>query len=224
MLKQNKLCKVCQAVKQNRTLLNKIYNTNHYMKQSKVSLMQVWEENQDQFSYRSLRLHVKNHQFLSEDDFHNRHLRQIANQAEKQILKKQIESKEVWDEVINQGMEKLQSGELSMKTADLLKAAKDKSDHELKVKDQSLAMAEMMWHFASGENNESVRYDRRFVEGKTVTDYDPTETLTGDTPAGENGPSGIHYPDAWDAAPLGPSEVPTGDDQAPEQSQHTRPF
>lgn len=180
------------------------------MKHSTVSLQQIHEEYADLFSYKSLIRHVKNHQFLSEDDFNDRHLRQIAKQAEKQILKKQIEAKEVWDEVITQGMEKLQSGELTMKTADLLKAAKDKSDHQMKVKDQQLAMAEMMWHFASGENEDSKNYDRRIIEGKAVTDFDPTEVPTGDIETRENGPGGIYYPASWDAAALGTSEVPTG--------------
>ena len=186
MLKLNKLCKVCDEVKENTSLLNRIYNSKYYLKSSKESLLQIQEEYADVFSYRSLLNHVKKHQFMSEGDFKDRHLRKIAKDAEKKILKRQIESKEVWDEVINQGMEKLQSGELQMRTADLLKAAKDKSDHEMKVKDQQLAMAEMMWFFASGENNESRNYDRRIIEGKTVTDFDPTEESTGNTDSGES--------------------------------------
>lgn len=213
MLKVNKLCKVCQAVKENKTLLNKIYNTNYYMKTSKTSLMQLHEDYADQFSYRGLLSHVKNHQFMSEDDYTTRHLRQIANKAEKQILKRQIESKEVWDEVINQGMEKLQNGEITMKTADLLKAAKDKSDFEMKTKDQQMQMAEMMWFFASGENNESRSYDRRIAQNQAATDFDPTETVTNDSGAGTDGSSDIYHTITWDAITQGPSALPEGNDQ-----------
>lgn len=217
MLKLNKLCKVCDEVKENTSLLNRIYNSKYYIKSSKESLLQIQEEYADVFSYRSLLNHVKKHQFMSEGDFKDRHLRKIAKDAEKKILKRQIESKEVWDEVINQGMEKLQSGELTMRTADLLKAAKDKSDHEMKVKDQQLAMAEMMWFFASGENNESRSYDRRIVEGKTVTDFDPTEVSTGDTDSGENGPSSLHNATSWDALTSGADTVSQGNDQTKKQ-------
>lgn len=208
MLKLNKLCKVCDEVKENTSLLNRIYNSKFYLKSSKESLLQIQEEYADVFSYRSLLNHVKKHQFMSEGDFKDRHLRKIAKDAEKKILKRQIESKEVWDEVINQGMEKLQSGELTMRTADLLKAAKDKSDHEMKVKDQQLAMAEMMWFFASGENNESRSYDRRIVEGKTVTDFDPSEVSTGDTDSRQDGPSNLHNAVTWDALTPGSDTVP----------------
>lgn len=211
MLKLNKLCKVCDEVKENTSLLNRIYNTKYYLKSSKESLNQLHEEYADVFSYRSLLNHVKKHQFMSDGDYKDRHLRKIAKDAEKKILKRQIESKEVWDEVISQGMEKLQSGELSMRTSDLLKAAKDKSDHEMKVKDQQLAMAEMMWFFASGENNESRSYDRRIIEGKTVTDFDPTEESTGDSGQRPNGSSDIHNATSWDALAPGTDQVPTGD-------------
>lgn len=211
MLKLNKLCKVCDEVKENTALLNRIYNTKFYIKSSKESLNQLHEEYADVFSYRSLLNHVKKHQFMSEGDYKDRHLRKIAKDAEKKILKRQIESKEVWDEVINQGMEKLQSGELTMRTADLLKAAKDKSDHEMKVKDQQLAMAEMMWFFASGENNESRSYDRRIIEGKAVTDFDPAEESTGDSNQRPDRPSDIHNATSWDALAPGPDKVSTGD-------------
>lgn len=173
------------------------------MKGSSVSLRTLWSDysqaNGSQFTYESLLNHVKKHQFMSNKDFNDRSLRKIAKDAERAILKQAIESRTVWDEVINSGMEKLASGELNMKAGDLLKAAKDKSDYELKVKDQEMAMAEMIFHFASGENNESRNYDRRIIEGQAVTDYDPTEGIAGDTGEGEDRPGTIYYPPSWDA-------------------------
>lgn len=206
MLKTNKLCNVCTQIKKNPKLLNDIYNSSWFMKGSSVSLSDLHrtysQENGSQFSYESLLRHVKKHQFMSEKDYTSRHLRQIAKQAEKTLLKKHIESSQVWDEVINQGMERLANGELNMKTADLLKAAKDKSDYELKTKDQQLAFANMMYHFASGENELNYRkpYDRKTLEGETLQNIDPATESSGDNQARETGPDGIYYPPAWDAS------------------------
>lgn len=209
MLKLNKLCNVCRQIENNPKLTKDIYNTKFFMKGSSVSLRALYEEytaaHGSQFSYEALLNHVKKHQFMSEKDYNSRHLRQIANQAEKQILKKQIESSQVWDEVINQGMEKLSSGELNMKTADLLKAAKDKSDYELKTKDQELAFAEMMYFYASGENKESRAYDRRVIEGEAVEDFDAAAGTPEDSRPSQERPSGVYYPPSWDAAPSGSS-------------------
>jgi hypothetical protein len=216
MLKINKLCNVCDQVTKNPKLLKDIFNTKYYLKGSSVSLKELWDDytqaNGNQFSYEALRNHVKKHQFMSEKDFNSRHLRQIAKDAEKQLLKRQIESGQVWEEVINQGMEKLQNGELHMKTGDLLKAAKDKSDYEMKVKDQQIAMMDMVMHFASGENNESKSYDRRIIEGEAVTDFDAAGESPGSVDEGANGSSGIYYPPTWDAVAPGADPLPAGND------------
>ena len=111
------------------------------------------------------------------------------------------------DNVIQYGMNELKRGELQIKTQDLLKAVKDKSDYELKVNDQKLAYAEMMWHFASGESSESKSYDRRVIEGQEADYYDPTQTLTGYSREGQDGPSDIHNAPSWDAVTSGPTDV-----------------
>lgn len=220
MLKTNKQCNVCKAIKENKSLMQKIYNTNYYMKSSTTSLMQLQAEYADKFSYRGLLAHVKNHQFMSEDDYNERHLRQIAKKAEKQVLKRQLESSQVWDEVISTGMERLENGELTLRASDLLKAAKDKSDYELKTKDQSLAFMEMMWHFASGENKESRSYDRRLAQNEAVADFDATETVTNDSGAGTDGPSDIYHTITWDAIAQGAGQVPEGNDGTEIQDKH----
>jgi len=213
MLKIQKQCNVCKAIQLDKQLLDRIYQTKFYMKRSPTSLMQLHTDYADLFSYRALLSHCKNHQFMSEDDFNNRTLKQMAKKAEKQILRKQIESSSVWDEVIGIGMEQLQSGEITMKASDLLKAAKDKSDYELKTKDQEIAIAEMMWHFASGENKESRSYDRRVVEGQTSTDFDATEGITNETGGGADESSDVYHTISWDALTQGPGQVPDGDNQ-----------
>ena len=215
MLKLNKLCNVCKQIEHNKKLVKDIYNTKFYLRSSSVSLKALWEDysaaHGSQFSYEALLNHCKKHQFMNEKDFASRELRQIATKAEKDILKRQIESKEVWDSVINKGMARLENDEMPMKTADLLKAAKDKSDYELKVKDQELAMMEMVMFFASGEATEAKKYDKRIIEGEAVTDFDPTVGIAEDSEAGTDGPSGVYYPPAWDAATSGPGQVPAPD-------------
>lgn len=205
------------AVKQNKRLLNEIYETKFYLKTRGVPLSQVAEKYSHLFTYESLKNHVKKHQFIDADDFTSRHLNEIAKKAEQQIIQRQIASVEVWDEVINTGMEKLQSGELKMKTSDLLKAAKDKQDYQFKQTDQKMAMMDMVFHFASGENDLKERrpYDGRLIEGEAADDYDPANFATGNNHQGADGPSPIHQPTVGDAAAPGAGEVPTGDSGTP---------
>lgn len=133
------------------------------------------------FSRDSLNNHVRRHQFLSDDAFTDRKLKEVAKKAQSDIMKKSFESRQVFDSIITQGMIGLENGDLKVDTKDLLTAAKLKKDFQLKEQDQSLAMAEMMWHFASGEDNRSEAYDRRIIEGQAVTDYDPSEESPSDS-------------------------------------------
>ena len=211
MLKTNKICKVCQQVKKNDKLLKRIYDSRVYIRGGE-SLTSIWEDYPDKFTLQSLRNHTKKHQFLDGEDFSKRHLQQIAKKAEQNIVKKQFESKEVWDKVIEEGMIRLETGELQMKTADLLKAAKDKSDFELKKKDQELAMAEMIYHFASGESTESKAYDsRRIIEGQTTENNHHSTGATGLNNEGEDGQSPVYHTITWDALTQGSSPVPSRD-------------
>lgn len=204
MLKPHSTCIVCKECQKNPKLLKDIYNSTAFLKTG-TPLLQIYNEytqiHGEVFRYKGLLNHTKKHQFMNEKDYTNRHLRQLANNAEKSIVKQKLDSMQVWDKVIDEGMERLRSGEISMKTGDLLKAAKDKSDFELKTKDQQLAMMEMVMYFASGENNESDKYDRRAVTATKVENKHLASEFTEDTDGGENGPGGVYYPPAWDAAP-----------------------
>lgn len=183
------------------------------------SLRSIHQAYQDTFSYESLRIHCQKHQFLSEEDFKERHLNKIAKTAEKQLLKRQIESVTVWEDVITKGMEGLEDGSIRVSANHLLKAAKDKSDYEMKKKDQEYALAQMVMFFASGESEQSRRrpYDRRVAEGRTVTDFDPATGVADNTDEGEDGPSTIYYPPTWDAPTSGPSQISQGHDETQDQ-------
>lgn len=205
MLKPHSRCPVCKECQKNPKLLKDIYNSTAFLKTSSLTLLQIFKEytqiHGEVFGYRNLLNHTKKHQFMNEHDYTNRHLKQLAHSAEKSVLRQKLDSMQVWDKVIDEGMDRLSSGDLSMKTSDLLKAAKDKSDFELKTKDQQLAMMEMVMYFASGENNESDKYDRRAVTATKVQDKRPATEFTEDTDGGEGGPGGVYYPPAWNAAP-----------------------
>jgi len=205
MLKPHKLCKVCKAVKDpvtkkvNKKLLNDIYNTTWYMKGSDTSLRQLAEnyKHSGWFNYDNLKLHVKKHQFMSEADYNKRHLTQLANKAEKQILKHQLESVDVWNTVIEQGMEQLQDGDITIRTGDILKAAKDKSDFQFKKQDQDLKLAEMVAFFTSGQGQINTKDINGIIEGETVP---ATEESTTSLDSGQDRPSGVYYPPSWDAS------------------------
>lgn len=181
MLKAKQTCAVCKQIKQTPKLLDEIFNTTFYLKTAGTSLMQLHKGYEDKFSYKSLRNHVQKHQFISETQFTKQHLNKIAKDSERTLIKQAIESKAVFDEVIGRGMEALQAGELDINASHLLKAAELKKNFQLKEQDQQLAMMEMVYHFASGENKESGAYDRRIIEGQTVESYDPTQELTDDS-------------------------------------------
>lgn len=207
MLKFHPLCKVCHEIKDNKNkkLLNDIYNSSYFLKGSKTSLRQLAFDYQQFFTYDNLRNHVKKHQFMSEKDFNNRHLREISKKAERQILQKKLDSVEVWNDVIETGMNRLQNGEMVVKTGDLLKAAKDKSDFQLKKQDQELKLAEMVFFFASGENDSNLTraYDRRIIEGEEAKHINPAAELAASVDSGEDRPDSVYYPPSWDASPQG---------------------
>lgn len=114
-------------------------------------------------------------------------------------------------------MEALEAGELKVDTKDLLRAAQLKKEFQLKERDQEMAFAEMIYHFASGENKESRSYDRKFVEGTAVTNHDAAPGATGVDRAGADGPGPVYHTITWDAITQGTGQVPVRDDPAPDQ-------
>lgn len=200
MIKSSTKCQVCNAIKKDKSLATQIFNTTYYLKDNNHTLRDVLERNLDKdFSYDSLKNHVKRHQFMNEKDYNKRAMQKIKKKHRSIQTEKTIEASDVWQTVIDRGMDDLKEGRVVVKPEALLKAAKDKSDYELKVKDQALAYTEMMWHFASGENTESKSYDRRIIEGEAAEYYDVTQGPTGHPDEGEDGPSALHQPPTWDA-------------------------
>lgn len=212
MLKIQPKCRVCQAIEKNPKLLQVIFNSAHYLSGGKPLTM-VARDYAEDFTYESLQGHVKKHQFMTQKEFNDRSLKNIAKKAQDKVMERAIDSYDVFDKVINRGIDQLDDDSTRVKPADLIAAARYKKEFQLKEKDQELAMLDMIYHFASGENNESKSYDKRIIEGETVQDYDPTAGTTENPDAGTNRPSGIHYPPAWHAITPGANPLPSTNNQ-----------
>jgi hypothetical protein len=147
----------------------------------------------------------------------DKELDRIAKRSEQKAIiqekRDMVDAEAVWDEVITAAREGIASGDIKLNANHLLKAAKDKTDYNIKKTGQKMQMMEMIAHFASGEYIGSTQYDeRRFVEGETATAYNAAEITAGGALEGAFGPNTVHHGDVGDAAAPRTSEVPEGDD------------
>lgn len=177
MIKTKVNCKVCQTIKaqpkgtNGGRLAKRIYESRWFRPSSDINLTDIAREYSDKFTYESLINHCKKHQFLSEKDFNERHLRELSKRAEKTLIKEAITSQHVWESVIGKGMNKLADGKMELTATNLLTAARDKSNYELKHADQQMAMMEMVFHFTSGENETYVgKEENHVIEGELATE------------------------------------------------------
>lgn len=208
MIKYNNLCKVCQAVKDNKKLLDRIYDA-AYNPSTKDSLYKVSSQHPE-FSYPSLLNHTKKHQFLTESQADQKKVQSMAEKSETAILQKVIGHTDVRQQIMQKGMEKLEAGEMQLNAGHLLKAAKDQKDYEEKAADRQVAIMDMIFHYTSNEANKRGMYDRRIIEGQASANDDPAYGTTGYINPGENEPGPVHNGDAGDAAPYWPSTIPQG--------------
>lgn len=206
----NKRCNVCALILSGDSELQKrIYNSKYFNLTSGESLAKIQESYGGQFHYNSIVAHVKKHQTVGDVDRVRRSAKIIATRQENKIVeaRKDIKPDVVWDDVIEQGLEDLKEGKIKLTASHLLKAAADKSTAQLKRKDQDIKLSEMIWHFASGESNESRAYDKAIIEGETATGYNPAAVTAASVDNLKNRSSNIHQPPAGDATALGASEV-----------------
>ena len=179
MLKLKKGCKTCLLVKNNK---HRIYKSSYFIPHSEDSLKKIAADYSDYFSYPALLNHVKKHQFINATQYKDSMMRRAAKNAEAQVFEERFQANNVQDAVINKGMEQLENGEMKITASHLLKAAKDKSDAQAKIRDQQLALAEMVAFFASGEDvKENVHETNRKVID--IDDYDPSIPITDDITA-----------------------------------------
>jgi len=172
MIKTHKLCAVCQTIlsqpkKWEGRLAKRIYGSRQYTPSSEYTLADVAREYKDKFSAESLYNHAKKHQFLSTKDFDERHLRQTAREAEKAILKTAVTAQQVQQQVMEVGMERLKSGEMRLSASNLLAAARDKSNYDIKFAGAQMALMDMVAAYASGEKlPEGVKENSHVIEGE----------------------------------------------------------
>lgn len=149
MLVLEKRCKVCKAVKTNKQLLKRIYDSNYFLPHSKDSLRAIAAD-YDIFTYESILNHTKKHQFIDSQDYTEKMLEHVDKQAEKSAVRKAVQAKSAIQNIIDIGHERLESGDITVDTNQLLRASQIQMTAEAKTKDQELAAMEMIAFFASG--------------------------------------------------------------------------
>ena len=140
MLKPNKKCAVCKIVRTNKKLLERIYNSSHFIPHSKDTLMDIWRdynpEGTHAFGYDSIKNHVKMHQFINSADYQEKMLHKVDKEVEAAAVRKAVKAVDAVQSIIDQGTEKLENGELSINTNHLLRASQIKMQHDQKEKDK----------------------------------------------------------------------------------------
>ena len=210
MWRPNKRCRVCALILSGESELQKrIYNSKYFNLTTGETLIEIHRSYGGQFLYNSLTTHVKKHQTMDSIDRVRRSAQIIATRTENKAIQQKTDIKPdvVWEEVIEQGLEDLREGRIKLTANHLLKAATDKSTAQLKRKDQDIKLSEMIWHFASGESNESRAYDQQLIEGEAATSYNPAAITAASVDNIKDRPDNLHQSPTGDATALGASEV-----------------
>lgn len=189
MWKPNKKCNVCSTILSgDNELKQRIYNSTVFTPNGGgESLREIYSayggtlKKSGVFSYTALSKHCINHQTLEEKDRIRRAQSIVRELKQETALTTTdlVKPEDVHNEVLSQGLEALKAGELKLTARDVLKAATDKANIDLKKKDQEFKLAEMVYHFASGEASNATAYDRRIIEGETPTAYDAADITAG---------------------------------------------
>ena len=215
-------CKICKKAVKNKAFEDAIWNSRYFRKHDKTAATLKDISVKYNVTYNNLTIHVRKHQNITLDKYNDRELARIAKRADIRtkieeagiapVMAKAPAAVQVWDNVIETAMEQVKSGEIKLNATHLLKAAKDKSDYDIKKKNQDMAIMEMMWHFASGEAVGSMDYDRRVIEGEEAADYNVADVVAGHLEEWETRPGNLHNGTFRDAATPGPDKVFEGDD------------
>lgn len=213
MWKPQKRCNICALIQSGDTELQKrIYASKYFHLTTGETLAAIQESYGGQFLYASLLRHVKKHQTVNDVDRVRKSADRIAIRQEKEITNFQKTNKpndpdQVWNNIIEQGLKELEEGNIKLTANHLLKAAADKSTAQLKRKDQDIKLSEMIWHFASGESNESKQYDRKIIEGETPTAYNPAAITARSVDTQQTRASDVYQSSTGNATALRASEV-----------------
>jgi len=209
-------CQVCDRIKTDKKLTKRIWDSKKYNRYDKGAEPLTVIASYYKFSYKSLENHCKKHQYMDPERMTDKELSRIAKRSEQKVViqekKDMADAETVWDEVISAAREGIASGDIKLNANHLLKAAKDKTDYNIKKTGQKMQMMEMIAHFASGEYTGSTQYDeRRTLQGEATTAYNAAEITTGGSLEGSFGPDTVHNGDVGDAVASWSSEVLEGD-------------
>lgn len=177
-LKKNKLCQTCSLVSKNKQAYEDLFDTTYYNPRSKTSLKRYSEYYK--MPYDSVKNHVKKHQFISKELLTKKIEEKVEQATQKKQIRKLVTHSDIRQTIMDRGLKEIEEGKIKLDGRTVLSAAKDQKDYELQSQNQQIKMMEMMWHFASGESNESVAYDRALIESEEATSFDPTQELTRD--------------------------------------------
>lgn len=150
MLVLNKRCTVCKVVKINKQLLKRIYESSWYVPHSTDSLKQISRDTG--LGYQAIKIHTKKHQFIDSQDYTEKMLSYTDKRMERNAVQKAVKAVDAVQSIIEKGNKRLEDGEITVDTNQLLRASQIKMTHESRQKDQELATIEMVAHFLSGEN------------------------------------------------------------------------
>lgn len=206
-------CKICKLSKIDKQLKRRIFESTYYNDNGLESLASIHRDYKSAFAYNRMLHHCKKHIVMTDKEREslnkkyqnsNEPTKALSNTEPNQPPTLQTSKPGMEDEVLSQvmdmGLQDLKDGKLQIRTGDLINAAKTKAELGLKRKDQELKIQEMIWHFASGENERQKAYDERIIEGETATTYDATAITAENARRREAWPRPIHQRDAGDAA------------------------
>lgn len=174
MLAIEKKCKVCNTVRKNKALLNRIYQSSHFVPHSKDTLLKISEETG--IHYRGLLNHVKKHQFIDSADYQEAMLKQADDRLTKKAVAQAVKGQSAVQSIISRGHERLEAKEIDVNTDQLLRASQIQIASEEKKKDQDL-MAISLAHFISGESTQN---ERIYAEADIIDQEPDTRAITAD--------------------------------------------
>lgn len=168
MLVPEKKCAVCKLVRTNKPLLKRLYESSYFLPHSRDTLLGITRDYKGAFSYGGLKNHMKKHQFIDSQDYTEKMLQHTDKQLEQGAVRRAVKAVDAVQTVIDKGFERLENGDITVDTNQLIRASQVKMTQEAKQKDQELATIEMIAHFLSEEGSDKV-----FVPNETNNPINP---------------------------------------------------
>lgn len=151
MLVQKNTCAVCKAVKLNKPLLQRIYESKYFVPHSVDTLRKIAADYIGVFGLSSLQNHVKKHQFINSKDYEEKMLELADTNAQRGAVRQAVKGVEAIQKVISIGEAQI-TEDTKITVNEVLRASQIQMTAEAKQKDQQLAMMDMVAHFLSGES------------------------------------------------------------------------